>query len=168
MKQYGNYIEAGTGSGVPITPDLCFSTDLINGALSKSMVVDGVIPVEYTYSVPIGKQLNLIGLGMFIFDGSNFGYDTFAGITALINGLSFNLKNNEIAILKDNLDISTFFNIESHSGLAAINRHFICKKDFVNPVILQSGETVKVIVQDDLTALSELEVKIFGLLENVK
>lgn len=140
-----------------------FSKHLINGS-DGNMNIDGsVTPVDFTLSPPSGKKY-IISLVMLVMEDGLMTYNTFGGITALINGVRFRVTESGIQrdlldyTIKDNFD---FYELSASAGMETRNTDvLICSWKFIRAgTVLElknlTSDNFKVTIQDDLTDISK-------------
>lgn len=149
--------------------------NLLNSG-SKSMNVDGTTPKSFLYTA--SQPIALLGLSCVLKDDGTTSFNKFGAITALTNGLLLQLTiggvTTEITTIKDNADLCNRFHfnqfgngavlsilgVGTPQGFGDTNDAFIGFMEFNSPIypILQSGDTIEAIVQDNLTNIDLLEI----------
>ena len=161
-------IVSGGPDGLVTLPKITY---LLDGS-TKNMNVDGsVTPVVYEFA-PSGTDIFFInGVSILILDPGKTEADKFGSITALTNGLQLKVKTNggtetEITNIQDNTDLTLTFNSDITLSNGA-GDNWLNDKDWfkgtyqLDPIVqidANQGDTIKIIVRDDLTEVKILRV----------
>ena len=146
-------------------------TNLAQAGLTTTASISA--PVIFTSHVPSGTVVHLTGMSVVMTDTSAMDFTTFGGTTALTNGCVLAATSNgtfgTYTNWKRNLDLnSDAFPVQYQSkvgggefGLSAI---YNIKSSTDSIVYLNGtlGDMFEVIVQDDLTALTNFKIKLQG------
>jgi len=149
----------------------------LQAASVVNMAVDGSsTPVEYSYTVPVGKKLMLNRGFLAIEDGvTAFAPGNFGAISGpLGNGLEISITPNGeskqvLETWQTNRQIrdSMFdFDQQFKADGAYIGR-WTFSKDIGSSFVLNAGDKISALNQDDLTGLDYLSIRIKGKIENV-
>lgn len=150
--------------------------NLLNGA-AKSMNVNGFItPQTFSYSPGMGNTAAISGVTVLLRDEGTASFDKFGAITALSNGLllqvTINGNTRTLSTIKDNGDFCTRFHfnqfgngavlsllsIVTPEGFGNSNNVFIGFMEFQNIMILNDTDSISVIIQDNLSAVDNLQM----------
>lgn len=150
------------------------------GSPSTDLAVDGTTPVPYRYTVPASKVAWIFGVEFQITD-AGIVEDGFGAIATLTNGLT--VKTLDSATPTPNVvhDLLAGKTLQNHIDLARLcgagnvttviggtNDTVSATLNLVDfcggPLELAAGEHFEVVVQDNLTALVSMFVKVHGLL----
>jgi hypothetical protein len=150
-----------------VTPDVWASELLLDGATADMSVNGSITAVSYKYTVPAGKTFLLHRMNLVIIDGGAEAAG-FGGLAALTNGVLLRVLDKDGAVkkvLNDGLPLKR----HSHFGLLAgidvsidaqgsgddtVLIRFTLEKA-VAPLRLTKGESIEVLIQDDLLAITE-------------
>lgn len=160
---------AGGPTGVVTIPKFAY---LLDGS-TKGMNVDGSgTPVEYEFA-PGGSDVFFVyAISLFILDPGSTRFDKFGAISALSTGLELKLKTDGgaetlIATIQDNTDLNLMFPRDPSTGIddddGWMNESDWYKGTHIfEPTVLKidgaQSDTIKVIVNDDLTDIKALRV----------
>ncbi len=140
--------------------------------INQNLNVDGSgTPVVYDITNGTGQSLYLYRMLIHITDGSVMDTSKFGGISALTRGLVFRVKHvdgsyHNIVNIKNNGDFGELaydvnYSEKAPSGSYGLGVRFTFEK--LGAVIeLHDGDKFEVIVQDDLTGLGAIRVKLEG------
>lgn len=141
----------------PISPHRYFNQYLTDGS-NYNMAVDGsVTPVSFTAGPALGDVLELARLIFFLESSSDFDSVTFMDQSALVNGVQINVGGVEVALWKDNADITCCMydtvGISQYTklGRAISGRWTFTKGTGGESLLIKAGETVEMLIQDDLS-----------------
>lgn len=172
------YDASGNETTRPFDESHYLSEYLLNAA-SRDMVVNGAItPVDFIYTVPVGKKVHLARSFIVLEDGASvFGAGDFGAISgALGNGVQIAItpSGGSEVVLENwttNREIrATMFDFDTSFGANPPVGSYIGRwtfgKDLANSGIsLAAGDVITARVRDDLTDLSEFQFKIKGRIE---
>lgn len=143
---------------------------LVNGA-TKDMSVDGSTPVAFVYTAPVPALMNRAII--YYRDGGVWTEAKFGSLTALTNGVMFEVHRNGASILdlfdglplKTNSDMSRICfdnDIRSvGSGESYQPARFTFQKAG-QALMLRKGDSLVMTIQDNLAALSEMYCMVQG------
>ena len=146
------------------------------GKVTHDLNVNGSV-TRQTFSIGtpniVTKDVHYRGLRINITDGVAMDDSKFGGITALTRGVTFRLVKNDgrrfnVANVKTNGDLGLFFdnkqydNRGSGGGQYSLEITWKIAQDDGTVINIEPGDSVEVIVQDDLTALTSFRVWAFG------
>lgn len=141
----------------PISPYRYFNQYLTDGS-NYNMAVDGsVTPVSFAAGPAPGDVLELARLILYLESSGDFDSITFMDLGALINGVQINVGGVEIALWKDNADITccmydtTGMGQYAKSGRAIAGRWTFTKGTGGESLLIKSGEVIELLIQDDLS-----------------
>lgn len=146
---------------------------------SANMRIDGSLtPVSFYYTVPPGKQLLLTLFQFWMASTSTFIDETkFGSINALANGLQIKINNFEMAgcCFKNMLDLINKSTILTSGGaISKEDKSLLMQIQFPKilnglPVVVEPGNKVEIIVQDDLdTGFTSMTATIGGFLKGLQ
>lgn len=151
------------------------SVHLLAGAAVDMAVNGSVTPVDYSYTVPAGKKLCLNRLLTAIEDGTQaFIPGNFGAGGALSNGLEISItpsggSKQTLETWKTNREIrDTMFDFDQQfkSNGAYVGRWTLAK-DVGTGLTLTAGDVITARVQDDLSILDYLSIRLKAKIENV-
>lgn len=173
------YLNRGGGFslGIPLRPNDIVISFLTNSANENNMNVDGSVSFDlFNYTVPNSKML-LLGQYYHHVEDLNILPSKFAGQNALSNGISLTIIDTTSTVLLDLFGNVTITHNAAFSHLVGTDLltdpgpgsdSFAATFDFRSlyktALILNTGETIEMKVQDDLTGLSEMHGVIHGQL----
>ena len=151
---------------------------------SKDMTIDGSSNSQ-TFSFSPNIRSGVIGIMCVLKDDGATTFDKFGALTALTNGLliqtTINGVTTEMATIKDNAELCTRFHfnqfgngailsilgIATPQGFGNSNNVFIGHMDFTYPniITLSSGDSISVIVRDNLSNIDLLEMSVKTIVE---
>ncbi len=142
---------------------------LLNGASSDMCVNGSVTPVDFKYTVPSGKQFVFQRLMLYMDDASVFDALKFGSLTALTNGVKMSVGGVELVTWKNMIDIvTTMYDLAPYAHLARENKgcagRWTMSKSYGDSLLVQTGETVSALVQDNLGDLDTMNIRIHGYL----
>jgi hypothetical protein len=158
-----------TNDGVRVSADQLLKQYLLDTA-SNDMAVNGsVTPVEFLYTVPAGKRLDLERMMFYMEGATAFSGVKFADLTALTTGVTWTIAGSLVETWVDNIDImTTMFDTEGRAVFSKVDRslggRWTFSKDTGKPIQLDAGQTVVCTINDDLSSLVHFRAKIAGLL----
>jgi len=150
--------------------------DYMQNGSSRDMTVDGSsTPVTFTQTVtvPTGSVFRIARRMMFLEDSTNFTSTTFAGITALTNGVDLAVEGEVIFNIKTNLDLAiAAFDSNGQKNLGKEQQTMLVRLSFDkflsdSGLSLLEGEEFQIIVNDDLTGLDIFNIMIEGYLHEL-
>lgn len=141
----------------PISPHRYFNEYVTNGG-DNNMAVDGSItPVLFTTGPAQGDVLELARLIFYLESTSDFDSITFMDLAALAKGVQINVGGVEIALWKDNADITCcMYDTAGMSQYAKLGRAIAGRWTFTKgtggeSLLVKGNETVEFVIQDDLS-----------------
>lgn len=144
---------------------------------SKNLNVDGA-SVSKTFSISVSTESHLTKFIILLKDDGSTSFSKFGAITALSNGLLFQIVvggvTRTITTIKDNGDLCTRFplnqfgngailsilSLATPEGFGGSNNIFMGLLELSYPITLNIGDSVQVVVQDDLTSIDFLQVAV--------
>lgn len=141
---------------------------------SKNMNVNGGTPKTFSYTVSADSQL--VKLICLLKDEGATDFTKFGAITALSNGVLIQVtqggNTRTVATLKDNGDLCTMFptnqfgngavlsilSVVTPEGFGDTNNCFMGEVTFDDPIILANGDSISVIIQDNLSTIDVFQM----------
>lgn len=148
---------------------------LENGG-SRDQTVLGTLgtPITFDYTVPVGKNLELGRMLLYMEGATNFDSTLFGDLAELVNGWIIQAEGIELITWKNNREIATtMFDARGEAIFGKVNRTMVGRFSVnrfsggTEALTVPSGTTFASIVQDDLSTLTFLEVAIEGVLRDV-
>jgi hypothetical protein len=149
---------------------------VISGVDKNLKTTAGTIAAPITYSIapPSDESWHIRTLSLIFVDGTNPAIELFSGIAALTNGLVIRQNGTtkkNLAVIRSNQDMYEYFggpevDIQQKSGggdymLSAL-WHLTEHAEAIVKLVGSSGDSLDFVIQDDLTAITEIEVVAFG------
>jgi hypothetical protein len=165
---------AGTTVSSPFSPSQFVFSNLYNGG--PEMNVNGSItPSSHRYTVPAGKRTYVYRINLIILDAS-ITASKFGGLGALSIGITIKAKDSDDVLLLDFLDGQTIKNNAEFCLLAGTDMKIGPGTDSISirwtidkaggSLILESGEYLEILVQDDLIGLTSFQAMLQGIIED--
>lgn len=154
-----------------ILPNNAFVFDFLRNGGSNDLAVNGSVTAQsFRYTPPTGFSFLLKDVN-FVISSANNTNDKFGGIIALTNGITYKIFDKDDNLLNDFLGGATIKK-NSDFNLLASSSQVLSDVVAVNFNILNTGASiaippggyVEVLVQDDLTGLTQFRVSVNGLL----
>lgn len=154
--------------------DNVYTTSAIVFEVTSDMAVDGSTTAE-EFSIELGSgatiSFDITGIRFVINDASAMDDGTFGGIAALTNGVVFQVEhthgnhtlwnaktNGKLGLVMDNREYTS----KAPAGEYGYNCTWKVNDDNGVVIRLSAGEKIKLIIQDDLTALSSFQAWVYG------
>lgn len=144
---------------------------------SKALNVNGTTPKTFAFTA--STTVNIIGISCLLKDEGSTTFAKFGALTGLTNGviIQWNVggSTSNYMTLKDNADLTQAFPHHQHFGNSAVlsilslatpegfgntNNIFKGEINFSNLVILNSGDSISAIIQDDLSAVDVFQMAV--------
>lgn len=140
---------------------------------SKLANVNGTTPKTFTYTMTADGLINSISC--ILKDDGTTSLTNFGAIAAISNGVLIQAtqsgSNRTIATIKDNADFSLAFNANQYGngsvlsilgiitaqGFGNSNNIFVGTRIFQIPIQMFSGDSISVVIQDNLSAIDVLQ-----------
>lgn len=159
-------------SGVTADETNTVSVFLENGGSEQQTVDGSVTPVEFSYTVPVGKKLILSRMLIYIEDSTAFSSTVFAGLaSALTNGWEMSVNGTVLFTAKNNWQLAIhMYDVTGNAIFGKTNQTLIGRFSFsrfvggANGITIRAGEDIATIVNDDLTGIDLMSVMIQGVL----
>lgn len=158
-------------SSTIILPNSAFVFDFFRNGGSNDLTVDGSVTAQsFRYTPPTGFSFLLKDVN-FVISSANNTNDKFGGLSALSNGITYKIFDKDDNLLTDFLGGATVkknadFNLLASSSQVlsdVVSINFNIRKTGASISVPQGGY-VEILVQDDLTGLTQFRVSINGLL----
>lgn len=143
---------------------------------SKEQNVDGsTTPVVFSTSVvPVGKELLVSRMMLYMEDSTAFSSESFGGLSALTNGWEVRFNDYTIENAKDNKTLVCYmFDLTGNTLFGKENQTMMGRWSFTKftdgaeGISIHSGCTFSTVVNDDLTGLDYFNVMIQGIYVDV-
>lgn len=156
-----------------VAPSQVIKTYLFDDA-NSDMAVDGSgTPVIFKYTVPANSVLFLERFILYMEGSTALDSIKFGNLTALTNGVDLSAGGTILQNWKDNIDIATtMFDVPGRANFGKetntlTGRWTLSKETGGFPLAVEAGGTVDVTVNDDLSTLVAMHLKIGGMLCNL-
>lgn len=165
------YSIAGKQKSFELTNGNIVTALLANGGSANMNIDASTVPAEFVYSVPSGKIFMMSGLTMLVSTNVNipgaFGY--FSHIPALTNGIQIITDGNAPSfVFRENSEIGLFSeSVENGGPFGKDGKLFTARLDYARITCGNCAtiyDTVKAIINDDLSGLSGLSIAVKGYL----
>lgn len=168
---HGSLSVGGTVESDNVTPDNFLNIYLMDGS-TVDMVVDGSgTPVNYEYTVPANKRAQIHRVLIFLDDTTAFGPNLFGGITALPNGITITAGGILLATWQDNVDmVTTMHDFIGFANLGKSDKSGSGRWSFSRTggaLTLAAGQTFTATINDAMTGLDNMRMRIQGHIEDV-
>tara|TARA_R110000824_G_scaffold143199_11_gene310797 strand:- start:304 stop:834 length:531 start_codon:yes stop_codon:yes gene_type:complete len=165
----------GTTAAYPFLPEKFVFSFLKDDSTIEMNVNGASTPVSYKYTAPAGKRVYVYRVNMMMLDASVTA-SKFGGVASLTTGITVKVKNSADTELLDFLDGQTIQNNTEFGLLAGTDINVGSGADGVNirwtlasaggSLILESGDYLEVLVQDNLTGLTSFQAMLQGIVED--
>lgn len=154
-------------------------TYLAAGATIDMGVNGATTPVRFKYTCPAGKFARLQRCLIQLSDGTAATFITFGGITSLTNGCDFGIydaDDNQLLDLtgglgwKNNGDLEACcydVRYDTRGALSNVTARWTFTRDVGGPLILEPGQYLGCVVNDNLNTQDEMYIALRGSLDTI-
>lgn len=147
---------------VPGTNEIFQRLSLNNDDVNFEMNVDGSISTR-TFTFQATERMLVTKISTFMEDDAPFASGNFGGLLALANGVRVTVQNMTSFVLQTNRDFFLCYDEILFASFAPPN-DFIEAKLLYTPIILDVGDQINFLIQDNLVGLTSFQTKVRGYL----